>query len=88
MAAPIQPDWMEHAQTLLTLSISVIGTLLSVIGMFLIWAIRGNTTTLHNFRDDIRKLFDRVEDTEKKVARLEGAHEARTGMKLNCTVEK
>ena len=88
MATPIQPDWMEHAQSLMTAAIIVIGSLLSCIGLLLSYVIHSATGQLRNFRDDIRQLFSRVETTEKKVARLEGAHEARTAMKLSCLVEE
>jgi len=83
-----QPDWVEHAATLVIICGSIIGVLLSIIGVLLIRALNSNSTTLKNLRDDLRGLFGRVEKNEKEIAYLKGQHEAITGMKLNCTVEE
>jgi len=85
MATPIQPDWIEHSQTLLSASIIVIGTLLSAIGLLLAYVVHGNTATLNNFRDDMKELFGRMRKNEKEIAYLKGAHETRTGMKISCS---
>lgn len=84
----MQPDLVEHTPSLLIASIWVIGILLSLIGVLLAWVVNQNTKTLTNFRDDLKSLFGRVEQTEKDVAYLKGQHEARTSMKLTCTAER
>jgi hypothetical protein len=70
--------------TLVSVSIVVMGGLLSIIGLLLTRALNSNSSTLKNFRDDLKSLFNRVENTEKEVAYLKGQHEARTGMKMIC----
>ena len=86
MATP-QPDWAEHAMTLVSISIVAMGGLLSIIGVLLTRALNSNSATLKNFRDDLKSLFGRVERTEKEVAYLKGQHEARTGMKISCEAD-
>jgi len=85
---PVQPDWAEHATTIVIIFGTFIGVLLSVIGVLLIRALNSNSTSLKNLRDDLKSLFGRVEQTEKAVAYLQGQHEARTRMTATCTVDK
>jgi len=84
----MQPDWAEHATTIVIVCGTFIGILLSVIGVLLIRALNDNSTSLKNLREDLKELFGRVEKTEKAVAFLQGQHEARTRMTATCTVDK
>lgn len=81
-------DWIEHSATLVLVCMGVISTLLSIIGILLIRALNANSKTLTNFREDLKTLFGRVERNEKDIAYLRGQHEARTGLKLKCSVEE
>ena len=80
----MQPDLVEHSQSLLIISIWVIGILLSLIGIMGAYVVSQNTKTLVNFRDDIKEIFTRTEKNEKEIAYLKGAHEARVSMNVTC----
>ena len=83
MTIPIapQPDWAEHAQTIVYVLGGFAAALLSLVSWMMIRAI-GKIDTNQT------KLFVKYEDFENRLSHIEGAHGARTGMKLSCEIEE
>ncbi len=72
-AAVTEPSWTEHVDLMTIL----IGSLFLIISWFVI-------KTLRRFENNQDLLFAKYNDLEKRVAHLEGAHEARVSQKVTC----
>lgn len=71
------PSWFEH--------VDLMQVLIGVLFLMVAWFI---ARTLKKIDANQTRLFEKYDDHEHRLSRLEGSHEARTGMKLNCTVEQ
>lgn len=72
----VEPSWFEHVDLMQVL----IGGLFIIVSWFLV-------RTLKKIDANQDKLFTKYENHETRLSNLEGQHNARTGMKLNCGVE-
>lgn len=64
------PDWF------LRLSVIGLGSAVTLLIGGLLWSIR---ETLKDIKDDLRGLFARHDDHERRLSKLEGAHAAKYG---------
>ena len=76
----MQPDWIEHATSISLLVGFFIMALFSLVSWLMI-------RTISKIDANQTELFRKYNNHEHRLSALEGSHAARTGMKLNCTVE-
>lgn len=73
----MQPTWTEH--------LDLIQWIIGALFLSLVWFI---VRTLKKIDANQNMLFEKYGDVHERLSHLEGAHDARTGMKLSCKVEK
>lgn len=83
----MQPDWAEHAVSIVVISGSVIALLVAIAAGLARQVFQQLLNAITKLDDTIVKLFSKFDDHEHRLSVLEGSHKARTQMKLDCKVE-
>lgn len=83
----MQPDWAEHAVSIVIISGSVIALLVAISVGLVRQVFKQLLTAINQLSDTIGKLFSKFDDHEHRLSVLEGSHKARTQMKLDCKVQ-
>ena len=84
----MQPDWAEHAVSIVVISGSIIALLVAISVGLVRQVFKQLLTAINQLSDTIGKLFSKFDDHEHRLSVLEGSHKARTQMKLDCTVDE
>ena len=84
----MQPDWAEHAVSIVVISGSVIALLVAIAAGLARQVFKQLLNAITKLDDTIGKLFSKFDDHEHRLSVLEGSHKARTQMKLDCTVDE
>lgn len=84
----MQPDWAEHAVSIVVIAGSVIVLLVTIAAGLVRQVFNQLLDAINQLSETIGKLFDKFDDHEHRLSVLEGSHKARTRMKLNCTVDE
>lgn len=83
----MQPDWAEHAVSIVVISGSVIALLVAIAAGLARQVFKQLLNAITKLDDTIGKLFSKFDDHEHRLSVLEGSHKARTQMKLDCKVQ-
>ena len=84
----MQPDWAEHAVSIVIISGSVIALLVTIAAGLARQVFKQLLDAINQLTDAIGKLFGKFEDHEHRLSLLEGSHKTRTEMKLSCKVDE
>jgi hypothetical protein len=84
----MQPDWAEHAVSIVIIAGSVIALLVAIAAGLARQVFKQLLDAINQLTDAIGKLFGKFEDHEHRLSVLEGSHKTRTEMKLSCKVDE
>lgn len=85
--AVTNPDWTEHAVSIVILSGGIIAILITLAAGLARQVFKQLLDAIQQLNETIGKMFAKFDNHEHRLSILEGSHRARTEAKITCKIE-